>query len=154
MTSEPCVWTGSNFLEYFVLHLRQHPTAQVHISTYLIQYKADGVLHDLYLELNKRAACVYVGTTRYIKESSVTKEIARIKKAHPRIVLRLTYNDHRKVFLCCYKRYNGAVLQGLSYRCWVGSQNLHDSNTHNLVIECPQTAIPHVREEMSNIYAK
>ena len=145
------VWSGQQFLEFFVGHLRQHPTAQVHISTFLIQHQPSGVLHELYLELNKRPSCIYVGTTRYIREGSVTKEIKRIQKAHPRIRINLAYNDHRKVFLCTYKRYNGAILQGLSYRAWVGSQNLHDSNTRNCVVELSQEGIPQLRDELSDL---
>lgn len=148
------VWRGDQFLEYFVAHLKQNPLAQVHISTFLIQYKADGVLHDLYNELSKRPACVYVGTTRYIKESTVTGEIKRINKTFPRLKIKLTYNDHRKVYLCTYPNYNGAIRLNNTYRAWVGSQNLHDSNTRNLVVECPATAIPALREQMSDCYER
>jgi hypothetical protein len=152
--TQTTVWSGSQYLEYLVAHLKQQPAAQVWISTFLIQYQPSGVLHDLYKELNKRPSCIYVGTTRYIREGSVNKEIKRISKAHPHIKIRLTYNDHRKVFLLRYPTYNGAVRLPDTYRAWVGSQNLHDSNTRNCVVELPATSIPALREEMSDIYER
>ena len=145
------VWDGAQFLEFFVSHLKQHPTCQVHISTFLIQYQRSGVLYDLYNELNRRPACIFVGTTRYVSQGSIEKEIKRIRKTWPNLNIRLVYNDHRKIFLCTYKRYNGAVHLGLSYRAWLGSQNLYDSSTKNCMLEAPQEAIPQLRAELADL---
>lgn len=145
------LWNSQDFLEYFLKHLRTHPTCQVHIITYLLTKHDSGVVHDICLELNKRPSCIYVGTTRFVSQRALDREIKAYKKAYPRVKVLTAYNDHRKVFLCTYHNYLGAVRLPNTYRCWMGSANFYDSRTKNLVIEVPPSEIDNIRQEISNL---
>jgi hypothetical protein len=130
------VLKNNHFHDYFLALLKANPTYQVHIVTYLIQFPRQGtVLYDIFNELNKRPSYILVGTTTYVNDRQLNREIALIKKHWPRIKIEKTYNDHRKIYLLTYHTYNGAVLSGRKYRCWLSTLNLCETRSKNATVE-------------------
>ena len=145
------VFQGMQFLEYFTALVTANPRCQVRIVSYLINYEPSGVLHDLYKILNQRPSIIHVGRTHYVPEYTIKQELKAIKKDFPNIKTRIVLNDHRKIFYFETPVYNGSVRVRTLRRAWIGSQNLCESRTKNLVIEVPESSIDSIRLEIDDL---
>jgi len=134
------LWQGVQFLEFFALLVKQNPTCRVHINTYLISDTNTGVLRDLYTALNSCAcATILVGTTRHVSQRSVDIPLKALRKAYPRISFSVAYHDHRKIYY---------YQLGTTRRAWLGSQNLYDSRTKNLIVELAEGSVQELLDEL------
>jgi len=135
-TLNATVFHNNHFHEYFLSLLKADPSAKVHIVSYLIQYPTPGTaLHDIFDQLNLRSAYIRVGTTSYVNDRQLNRELTKIKKHWPRIKLEKVYGDHRKLYLLTTDIYNGAILTKRHYRCWVSSLNLCKTRSKNATVE-------------------
>lgn len=148
--STTTIFHGDQFLEYFIEHVKSAKPTHVHIFTYTIQeYKKDGLIHDLLTELNREVYTVHilVGITRFIPITACKRNLKKYQKSYPRIAFRIVFNDHRKIFLTSTVTGVGSTL----YRAWIGSQNLCESFTKNIVVECSESSIQFIKDEIKNV---
>jgi hypothetical protein len=146
MTSptDPTIFHGNQFLEYFLAYLKSHPTCEVRIVTYLLRYQPNGVAHDIIKQLNNhRSSAIYVGITSFVSRRSIEREVKKYAKTFRNVSFQFVENDHRKIFYT-FDRKTNAV------RAWLGSQNLHDSYTANIVMEATSKEIPFIVQEVQN----
>lgn len=117
-------YSGDDAMINLVRTIKAARQPTVTIYTYLLGDLDTPILKATMKVLNQCGAHIYVGATRYSLRVA-NRQIKKFKKKYPDCCFSLSMYDHRKAWV---------VEDYKSTHVWVGSQNLCEPNTTNLMV--------------------